>query len=392
MALERGDRGVLADAQLDLLAPETPAPPPPPPTDTALHFLALASVAGVGHRTLTVLLDTFTPLASAWEASPDDLVEVFHRAGNRKAQSTARRLTARQGEALAAARRQLDQFARLRITLLFRNDPHYPQQLREADGPPFLFVQGPVTLLQRTSIAAVVGTREPTPGGLVLARRVTRVLADLGFIALSGLAEGIDAEVHTAALDFGGETVAVLGNGLNVDFPAANRDLRRRLVASGGALVTEYLPNESYSKQSFVQRNRIQAGLSGVVIPVEARRKGGTAHTIRFARELKRPLIGVRGADTPVANGDDVYALLAEAGGQVFDLDSEGSVAALRAALQPWATDARPSKEAPEAVWRRVYRTPLLALRDLLRRRDAGETERAWIIEAVRRILDERGR
>lgn len=116
---------------------------------------------------------------------------------------------------------------------------------------------------------AVVGTRNPSALGIQYARKITALLAKNGFSTVSGVAEGIDAAVHRTALDFRAPCVAVLGTGISIVFPRTTADLRQRVVESVGALVTEYLPYESYQKARFVQRNRIQAALSHAVIPVE---------------------------------------------------------------------------------------------------------------------------
>ena len=111
----------------------------------------------------------------------------------------------------------------------------------------------------------MVGTREPTDDGRPTARAVPRILADTGFVVIAGLAEGIDAEVHQAVLRTGGETVAVLDNGLGIEFPAGSNALRQRITAQGGAIVSKYVPNDSYSKRSFIDRNWGEAALSGAV-------------------------------------------------------------------------------------------------------------------------------
>lgn len=302
-----------------------------------------------------------------------------------------RRITEDQHRLLDLADRQLEQLVRGRIQVLFRDEASYPARLRDANGPPFLFVQGNAELLHRIGSVAVVGTREPSDHGKALAARVTGILTDAGYVVISGLAEGIDAEVHTTCLDRGGETVAVLGNGLNVDFPASNRDLRRRIVQAGGTVVTEYLPADSYSKSSFVERNRIQAALAGVVIPIECRRQSGTAHTIRFAREMGRLLLGVD-AGIPAPTTNEVYDILREIGAPVTSLGGSEGRRALLVHLESLAGDLSPPEADSALLLKRVYRPVLLSLRELIQRRGPSAEEREWLIEAVRRLLDEHRR
>jgi len=123
---------------------------------------------------------------------------------------------------------------------------------------------------------------------------VTKLLVQNGFAVVSGLAEGIDAAVHEQVLESGGQTVAVLGTGLNEDFPAATAPMRGPIIRTGGAIITEYFNKERYARQRFVQRNRIQAALSDVTIPVEADVPSGTLHTIRFAKQYGRLVLGVK--------------------------------------------------------------------------------------------------
>jgi predicted Rossmann fold nucleotide-binding protein DprA/Smf involved in DNA uptake len=117
---------------------------------------------------------------------------------------------------------------------------------------------------------------------------------------VSGLAEGIDEQAHNASLREQVINIAFLGHGINFSIPASTKRARERIIRQGGAVVTEYLPDEHFQKPYFVQRNRLQAALADVVIPVEANPKGGTAHTINFARKYDRRVVGI---EWPGANG-----------------------------------------------------------------------------------------
>jgi hypothetical protein len=119
-----------------------------------------------------------------------------------------------------------------------------------------------------------------------------RTLAAYPITLVSGLANGIDAVAHQAALRDGVRNVAFLGHGIDVVFPAETADIRARIVSAGGAVASEYLPGEHYRKAQFVQRNRLQAALADIVVAAEGQRTGGTAHTVRFAATYRRPIIG----------------------------------------------------------------------------------------------------
>ena len=133
----------------------------------------------------------------------------------------------------------------------------------------------------------IVGTRKPSEDGLFLARYVGACLADWPAATVSGLAAGIDQLAHESSLRAEVPTIAVLGTGILDNYPKDSQVLRDRILGAGGAIVSEYLPRASYSAENFVQRNRLQAALGRVLIPVEWARRSGTAHTVRFATELR---------------------------------------------------------------------------------------------------------
>lgn len=190
-----------------------------------------------------------------------------------------------------------------------------PPQLRGRDDSPlWLFVQGNRLVLNRTSLIGVVGTRKPSQKGLALARRVARVLGGHDVCVVSGLAEGIDDEIHRSSMDLGLANIAFLGHGINRVFPASTHHTRERIIAEGGAIATEYFPDETYQRAYFVQRNRLQAMLSSTVIFVEAEEKSGTAHTLGFAIKYGKRVIGLRGS------GKGIDGSIDRLGATVIDL------------------------------------------------------------------------
>ncbi len=178
-------------------------------------------------------------------------------------------------------------------------DPRYPATLRPLPDPPFgLFARGPLEVvlarLAADPVVAVVGSRRATPQGAAFARGLGAALAERGAVVVSGLAHGIDAAAHEGALAAGGVTVAVLGCGVDVAYPRRNRDLARR-IAVEGALVSEYWPGTAPAPWRFPARNRIVAGLAGVVAVIEAGRRSGALITADFALDLGRPVLAVPG-------------------------------------------------------------------------------------------------
>jgi len=172
-------------------------------------------------------------------------------------------------------------------------DGDYPEQLRGIPDPPLaLYVRGRLT---RAVCVAVVGTRNPSSDGEYVARRMAEELARAGVCVVSGLARGIDAAAHRGAVEAGGTTVAVLGCGVDVRYPAEHERLAGE-VARHGALVTEYPPKTPPAKHHFPLRNRIISGLSRAVVVVEATLRSGALITADLALEQGREVFAVPGS------------------------------------------------------------------------------------------------
>ncbi len=171
------------------------------------------------------------------------------------------------------------------------HDKGYPERLRTISDPPaMLYVKGDVAGLHATKCLAIVGTREPTPYGEAVARKLATIAVEEGFVIVSGLAHGCDTLAHEGCLDAHGIGVAVMAHGLDKVYPAANRGLANRLLDGGGCLVSEYPLGVTPMRTAFAERDRIQSGLSDAVLVVETDVKGGTMHTVRFSREQRRAL------------------------------------------------------------------------------------------------------
>ena len=167
----------------------------------------------------------------------------------------------------------------------------YPNRLRWIEDPPVvLFAKGDVGALHSPNSVAIVGTREPTPLGERAALDAGKLAAKAGIVVVSGLALGCDTRAHEGCVESNGIGVAVLANGLDRVYPAANRDLASKVLASGGCLVSETPVGAKLSRWAFAYRDRIQSGLSDRVLVIETDVKGGTMHTVKFARQQQRPL------------------------------------------------------------------------------------------------------
>ncbi len=180
-----------------------------------------------------------------------------------------------------------------------RSEPDFPSLLQAIhDPPPGLFVRGGADpgLLRRATVA-VVGARSCSPYGAQVSRMLGRELAGAGLAVVSGLARGVDGEAHRGALEAGGATVAVLGCGIDRDYPAAHRELAARIRATGLA-VSEYAPGVEPAPWRFPARNRIIAGLSVATVVVEARERSGALITADLALEEGREVFAVPGEIT----------------------------------------------------------------------------------------------
>ena len=189
--------------------------------------------------------------------------------------------------------REMANAERMHVTIVTCEDSRYPRSLDCLPSKPLaLYVFGDPGALTRNGVA-VVGTRSPTLYGLDMAARFAGGIAGRGYAVISGLAVGIDAAAHKAALSVGGVTVGVLGGALDKFFPEDNRELGRRIAAEGGAVVSEYPFGFPPGRQTFPQRNRIVAALSRGVLAVESPLQSGTLITCAFAKKVGRKVMAV---------------------------------------------------------------------------------------------------
>ena len=205
-------------------------------------------------------------------------------------------------EGAAALRRAMKESSRLLETLdasgvqlVLRGEAGYPPLLEKtAHAPHLLFVMGRARLDDLFPFA-VVGTRRAGAYGLRHTRIISQELTKAGVTIVSGMALGIDAAAHWGALDVSGRTVAVLGSALDKPYPAENRTLMRRILESGGSVISEYPPGTEPTRYSFIQRNRIVAGMSLGVLVSEAPMKSGAQSTVRLALDEGREVFAVPG-------------------------------------------------------------------------------------------------
>lgn len=252
-----------------------------------IYKVALTMIAGVGGVTARKLVAHFGSPKAVFDASPEKLRAVLNESTYKNFSSTT---------ILHQAEKELKYMQDNDITALFYTDKDYPQRLNRCeDAPVALFVKGK-TNLNNSKIISIVGTRKASNYGISLCREFVSQLAKKGYkpIIVSGLAYGIDVCAHAAALEAGFETVAVMGTGLNKIYPAAHDHIATQ-IAKQGALITEYVSDQTIVPGNFLSRNRIIAGLADVTIIVESRLKGGALVTADIANSYNRDVMAIPG-------------------------------------------------------------------------------------------------
>ncbi len=185
----------------------------------------------------------------------------------------------------------------MEIGKLIKGDAEYPTRLHKLRNPPkqlYIAGQSLTKLLQRPAVA-IVGSRTMTAYGRQVTHDFARALAEQGIVIVSGLALGVDAAAHRAALEVGGATIAVVPRSLDDIYPASHLGLSQMIVKRDGAIISEYPKGTTAYKSNFVARNRIVAGLADVILITEAAAGSGSLHTARFARSAARPVLVVPG-------------------------------------------------------------------------------------------------
>jgi DNA processing protein len=262
-------------------------PSGPPPDDAQLAWLALSLAEGLGPRRILQAVNNVGSVTRILELSLTDLEALRFPATAVQAISG--------GQALREAEEEWKRVRAEGASLLAYSDAAYPERLKEIFDPPtLLWVRGKVKLLSQPAIA-VVGTRHPTPYGIGMAEMLSRDLALRGLIILSGMARGVDTAAHRGALEAKSPTVAIWGTGIDVIYPKENKSLAEKILATGGAIVSEHKLGTFPAPQNFPRRNRLLSGISVGVLVVEASENSGTRVTARCAIEQNRDVYAVPG-------------------------------------------------------------------------------------------------
>ena len=258
-------------------------------------WIWLSTLKGLPQTALHSLLEHFGSPTEIYSASLKEIGEVL---------SSPEKAEIFKNKSLVEADRILGQCATLGISVITYQDASYPERLRNISDPPaVLYVKGRLPAFDLYPAIAVVGTRNPSAYGLYAAKSISAELADAGVIIVSGMALGCDSAAHSGALHAGRSTVAVLGCGPDICYPAESRLIYSDIPVHG-AIVSEYPPGTPPTRHSFPRRNRIISGLSNGVLVAEAPEKSGALITADLALNQGRDIYAVPGnIDSPGSSG-----------------------------------------------------------------------------------------
>lgn len=249
-------------------------------------MIALLSLPSVGRKTAVRIADSLptvpTGASDLFSLLDDARATVPRLRGFTRDEATT---------AMAEADGILDQCSSLGLHAIALGEDRFPSRLRAIDDPPaVLYCRCRSWDWVSSPSVAIIGTREPTDYGRKTAARFATRAVEAGFVVVSGLALGCDVAAHIGCIEAGGTTVAAMAHGLETVYPAAHREIAERMLELRGALVSEYAPGTKARPNFFVERDRLQSGLSLGVIVVETDIEGGTMHTVGFAAKQGRPV------------------------------------------------------------------------------------------------------
>lgn len=358
--------------------------------ENKISLLALSEIQGVGFATIRTLFKAYQgELTQVWDANSDDLHNYLREASIPQSIQVVNQIKGRVKEVYKIAQEHYVFLKRRKIDIIFPGTALYPEGLYKLKSPPsWLFVQGNAELLCNPAIVAVVGTRDPTENGIHAAKRLSVLLVTQGCIILSGLAEGIDEAAHQTSVDYDVPTIAILGHGIDVTFPAATTNLRHQVVERGGAVVSEYLPKDMYNRERFVQRNRIQVAIAKCVGVVEGRLKSGTAHTVRFARELNKPVFGVIIGSLQSISQQELLKELIKEKEPVFAIDNQDD----RIQLGRYLRSHIPFEQDKTLDTPQLFRGLLKEIQRLSHDYDVKKSDFDWLLSQIQLYRDSMGK
>ena len=256
-------------------------------SNETISLIHLNLIQGVGLKTVQILRDVFGSAERALQATPDEL-----KKNNQLSPTVCDLLTHK--PVLYPIERELELINKYGCQVITLYDDAYPAHLKQIDTPPLvLYVKGELMPEDALSLS-FVGSRNAKDYGRKVSYRLSYQLAQRGLTVVSGFAKGIDTSAHRGALEAGGRTIAVMGNGLSLIYPATNKDLAEKITESG-ALISEFPMDAKPKPRNFPRRNRIISGLTLGTVVVEASNRSGALITARLAGEQGREVFAVPG-------------------------------------------------------------------------------------------------
>ncbi|NOQ23977.1 MAG: DNA-protecting protein DprA [Bacteroidales bacterium] len=257
--------------------------------DDLKYKIALSLIPKVGHITAKKLVSYVGSFEGVFKESKKNLIKISG-IGSVLANSIVN------SNAVSKAEEEIDFIKKNKIAPIFYLDKQYPERLKHCeDAPVLIYTLGDMDLNSQ-KVISIVGTRKATTEGVAFCKKLIKDLKEREHnpIIVSGLAYGIDAVAHQAALDNGMKTIAVLGHGLDIIYPASHKKLARDIV-NQGMLITDFASKSIRDKNNFIKRNRIIAGLSDATVVIESGEKGGSLVTADIANSYNRDVFAVPG-------------------------------------------------------------------------------------------------
>ena len=299
-----------------------------------LHGVWLAAKYKAGHILPKRLFDKFGSFENIYNAKADDYIN---------AGFSISEVSPLLGKSTEYAKGVLQYCANTKTDIITYGDEKYPKSLYGIpDSPMVLFCKGKLPDMNRRTCITMVGTREMTSTGALIAHKISFEAASRGAVIVSGFAKGIDSVVHRGALDADGITVAVLGCGLDVEYPFENSSLKQRIISSGGAVITQFFPTEEPKDSNFPIRNRVMSAISHCTAVIEAPLGSGALITANCANMQGKKVYTVPGSVMdPTFEGNNY--LIKEGIGAVLDV--QDILHGLSVLFPDTSAVCRPSKE-----------------------------------------------
>ena len=264
------------------------------------YALSLKEIDRVGNKKAVDLMKAFPSIELFAEADPSAFSPIV---GQKIGDDIAAIQSALVTQWVQRISEMIDEYREDHIQVIALGDRAYPQKLRDTVDPPLVvYIRGNLDALHQARSVAIIGTRTPTENGMSQASEISEMLSRQGVVVVSGLAKGIDTAAHLGSIRAMSPGISVFGTDLRTVYPKENQQLARDLLDQDGVVISEIGPGEASGRGAFVRRDRIQAGLSDVIIPIQSDIDGGTMHTVKFGIDYGRRVF------VPVPSDQDMAA------------------------------------------------------------------------------------